>query len=517
MNMKEKWWKQSRVHNLLFLAVFAGLAWLFGYPETFFNPPQSVHTWRQTNGLSMTQMYYQYDVPFFEPEIHNQFSEDGLSGKTAGEFPIIYYFMAQVWKVTGKSEWSFRLFHLLILYAGLFLLFLTVKRATGNLVAGGFTSLLVYTSPMVIFYGPNFLPDVPSLALVFMAWYFLYQFTLGRKYHFLWFSAISFTLAISLKITASLSFIAIGAWAVAELFLVKKKFRVLNFRLSHFLPFVLGLVLASAWYLYVERYTSRFGGSFSHHGIWPAWNMTSEQFHRIIDSLDKIYFREFFWPPLQYATLAVWLFMLFNIRKIHPFLGYMLLIMPLGLMGILILWFQVLEGHDYYMITQIQVLVIVWAAFFYHLKDRRFMNHPVALVVMVLLLAILAGNGRHRHMARYEGWMNEGYTMHMEALTEIEPMFRQWGIHPDDKVISIPDFSVNASLYYMGRRGYTDFASDFSREEIFRKRIEQGARYLVINDTTMLANPVAGSFAQHFLGEYRNVRVYDLQPFLENR
>lgn len=56
--------KNKNYGNLLFIILFAGFCWMFNFQETFLQPPQSVHTWRQTNCLSMTQMYYQYDVPF---------------------------------------------------------------------------------------------------------------------------------------------------------------------------------------------------------------------------------------------------------------------------------------------------------------------------------------------------------------------------------------------------------------------------------------------------------------------
>ena len=97
------WIKSKWFSGLVFSLLFAGLCWYFNYNDTFFQSPQSVHIWRQTNSLSMTQMYYQYNVPFFQPEIQSQVCDQGTSGKTVGEFPIIYYAMAKVWKIFGKS------------------------------------------------------------------------------------------------------------------------------------------------------------------------------------------------------------------------------------------------------------------------------------------------------------------------------------------------------------------------------------------------------------------------------
>jgi hypothetical protein len=508
---KKSWVKSKWFSGLVFSLVFAGLFWFYNYNETFFRSPQSIHIWRQTNGLSITQMYYQHNLNFFQPEIQNQMGDGGISGKSAGEFPVIYFAVAKIWQAFGKSEWSFRLFQLLILFSGIFLLFRMLIPITGNALRAGFISMLVFTSPMLIFYGPNFLPDAPALAFTFIAWFFFYQFYAKRKSLSLWISAAFFFLAITLKITAATGFIALGMWCVIENLFIKAEKRIFNFRLKHYIPFILSILLIVFWNYYVNYYNDLHKADYTFRGIWPIWDTTKAKFYQVIDMLDKIYFREFFSPSLQYTTMLVWIFMLFNIKKIAPFFGFLLIVMPAGFAVILALWFQVLEGHDYYLITQIQVLVIIWAIFFSYLKEKKLWNHPVVYVLLIVVSGLLANDGMRRNKARYEGWMNEGYKMHMEALTEIEPNFKEWNIKPDDKVISIPDLSINASLYYMNRKGYTDFGSDFSKAEIFRLRISQGAKYLVINDTTILGQPLIQKFAGEFVGSYRNIKVFKLK------
>ena len=511
-----KWYRKGWFTGGIFALLFASLFWIYGYHSTFSQPPQSVHTWRQTNSLSMTQMYYQYNVPFLEPEIQNQISDDGLSGKTVGEFPVIYFLVAKAWQLFGKSEWLFRVFHWLILFAGAFMLFRMMGKITGNPFMAAFVPLLMMTSPMIIFYGPNFLPDAPSLAFILISWYFLYSFIQKRKMLPLWLSAFFFFLAISLKITAATSFIAIGGWVLLETLFLPREKRLFRFRLVHYIPFIIVMAALVAWYWFVYYYTDLHKGSFSYLGIWPIWKLSGEQFHRIMDTLDKIWFRDFFWPPLQYATFALWLFLLTQWGKLKPIMRYMLLVMPLGLAGILALWFQVLEGHDYYMISQIQTFLVIWIIFFIYFRDTRVSGYKAVNVIWIIVVIFLAYNGRKRHLERYTGWMNEGYKVHFESLTTIQPWFTQWGVGENDLVISLPDYSINASLYYMNRKGYTDFASDFSREETFVKRIGQGAKFLVVNDSTILNRPEVSKFTLYPAGQYKNIRVYDLRPYFRN-
>lgn len=67
------------------------------------------HMWRQADCLSITHHYYTGN-PFLEPEMHIQLGHNYTTGKSAGEFPVLYYMVAGFWKVFGKSYLSFRLF-----------------------------------------------------------------------------------------------------------------------------------------------------------------------------------------------------------------------------------------------------------------------------------------------------------------------------------------------------------------------------------------------------------------------
>lgn len=502
------------VASLIFTVVFVILFFAFNLNRTFFEPPQSVHIWRQTNSLSLALNYYQHDLPLFAPEMHNQFCDLGNSGKAVGEFPIIYYVVAKIWKITGPQEWIFRLVQTLILFVGLWCLFQVLHGLFRNWFWAGFTSLLLFTAPMLVFYGPNFLPDGPSLGFVFIAWYFIMKFLEKRSLGFLWLSALFFSLSMLLKITSGLSFIAFGGWIVYELLFQKNEKRIFNFGWKHFVPFLTTVVVTVAWYLYVEYYNKLHYGHFSYHGIWPVWKMTQEQFVRIIDVLDKIYFKELFLPFTQYVTFAIWLFLLVTLKRLKPVFRFFFLVLTAGFVMQLLLWFQVLEGHDYYTINLLATFVAVWAILFRQIRNWKYFTHPVFYLIGIAFFTWNGYTCRERIHVRYNSWMNDMYTKQFASLKEIEPFFEQIGVKPDDKVISLPDYTINGSLYFMNRRGYTQFGSDFSKPEGFYTRINNGAKYLVVNDTTLLHQPEVQPFIIKKLGEFKNIWVYDLQGIL---
>ena len=122
----------------------------------------------------------------------------------------------------------------------------------------------------------------------------------------------------------------------------------------------------------------------------------------------------------------------------------------------------------------------------------------------------------YRIEKHYTGWRNGLYLERMQPLVEIEPYFKELGIGAEDKLISLPDYSINASLYYMNRKGYTEFGSDFNKAETFYTRIKQGAKFLIINDSTILKQPLLEPFIKVKSGEYKNILIYDLQGIIKN-
>jgi hypothetical protein len=497
--------------RLVFTAVFVALCLIYNLNETMFTRPQSIHIWRQTNSLDIALNYYNYNNSLFEPQIHNQFCDGGLSGKTAGEFPLIYFGVAKLWKIFGVHEWIFRFVQLSMLFLGLFAFFEICTYFFKNQFWAGFVSLLLFTSPMFVFYGINFLPDGPSLVLMFVGWYFVLRFHRERKNSWLWIAAFFFAFAVTIKITSAISLIAFAGWVSYEWIFQKKQQRIINYSIRQVLPFIVMIVLSVGWYYYVSYFNRLHQGEISYFGIWPIWKMTGKQFFEIKDAVDKIFFKEYMNPYLQYLTFLLWIGLILRFRKSSLMQNWGLILLPLGALGILVLWFQVLNAHDYYLITLLIVFAFVWFAVFNSLKQFRWMKHPA---MSVLLLAIFSYNVftcQQRLSDRYKGWMNDWFVNNLQALGELEPKLQELNIGKNDRVISIPDPSVTASLYFMNRPGYTDFASDFTKEDEFKKRISQGAKYLIVNDTTILKNAVLQPFIMKPIGHYKNVSVFDLR------
>ncbi|MCB0469012.1 MAG: hypothetical protein KDC64_12495, partial [Aequorivita sp.] len=103
------------------------------------------------------------------------------------------------------------------------------------------------------------------------------------------------------------------------------------------------------------------------------------------------------------------------------------------------------------------------------------------------------------------------YNDNLKALITTGPLFNELRIDENDKVISIPDLSINGSLYYMNRKGFTEFASNLSTTDGFYERIEDGAEYLIVNDSTVLSNDYLAPFIQKKIGQHGNILIFDIR------
>jgi len=108
--------------------------------------------------------------------------------------------------------------------------------------------------------------------------------------------------------------------------------------------------------------------------------------------------------------------------------------------------------------------------------------------------------------------MNENYQAYMYRFENITPYLRTIDIMPDDKVLCLPDGSINISLYFMNQKGWTNYSTDLDSSKIMGK-INQGADYLFIYIDTLYNNKNITPFIKHKIGEYNDIDIYDISGF----
>ena len=162
-------------YSVIFL-VFSSL-----YYSDFLNSgPVNNHMWRQTDCLSLTRNYAE-GASFFEPEMDLLLAKNFESGKTAGEFPIIYYTIGKLWKWFGESYLTYRLSYLILLYIGLLYFLKSLIIIFKNPIWALFFTLLMFTAPVLVVYGISFLTDAPAFCFSLIALYHFIRYTQFHK------------------------------------------------------------------------------------------------------------------------------------------------------------------------------------------------------------------------------------------------------------------------------------------------------------------------------------------------
>jgi len=484
---------------------------IYDYPSVVMKRPQSVHHWRQSDCASITLNYYQTGMKFFEPQTHNLTSDNNTTGFNAtSEIPFGYYFIASLYKVFGPHDFIYRSINTLLFLIGLFFLFKLIFLLTGSFFWSAFASLLFFTSPVLVYYGNNFLTDSTALAMSFVAWFYFSKYYIGKQSKFFYLSMLFFFIAGSYKITALISLVAIAAAFFAEIT------GMLKFEKSNSIfakPWqqagVIGLIfiVIASWALYARNYNLAHKSMYFSTQTFPVWNVSSDEMPKIIENIRVLWLNQYFHVATLWFLLAAFIAVVFYIRKANKLYFTITILMLIGVVLYIILWFWTFKDHDYYTINLYILPVFVLLNFILLLKNH-FQALYASKIVRGLFLLFLLFNLNHaqkQQFSRYNHW----WTEHPEYKDyhDITPYLRSLGIAPLDTVICLPDMS-HFTLYLMNQRGWTECMGCNSDSIEISESINRGAKYLIINGEEVLNRNYLQSFLQHKIGEYKQVKIY---------
>jgi len=357
--------------NYLFLLSFIALFFLYGYYDILFLRPQSMHQWRQADCLQLAHNYLN-NWNFFQPSIHNYFSDNDTSGKSAGEFPILYYFVAILWKIFGEHEFIYRIVVLTIFYAGLYVLNDLLKNLFNSVFWSLSITILISTSPILVFYSNNFLTNVPAFSFMLLGWNYFYKYYIHKKNKWLIVSTVFFTLAGLLKMTAYISFIIIGFYYFVEFigYLLKPKEprRIFKELLNSFITLFSGFLILLSWYVYATYYNNLHGGKYTFNGLMPVWEMSKEKWASIKTFVDNILVHQFLSTISLWVVVFMMLFLLLNFKKVNKFIYTTLILLIIAITCFVLLWIQAMDAHDYYIINLLILPLFIFVGFIWHFK-----------------------------------------------------------------------------------------------------------------------------------------------------
>lgn len=507
---------------MIFLLLFVAICLVYNYYKILPLRPRSIHQWRQTDCLSIALNYYYEGMNFFKP--HTHWLGNTGTGKLVGEFPIIYYLVAILWKIFGYHEIIFRSVDIAIVFTGLWMF----RKMLFNFLEDSFwatsISLFVFTSPVLVFYTNNFLPDAPSFGLTLAGWYLFGKYYMASRQKYLWWAMIFFLFAGLLKVSSMISWVSLGLIFMFDLFRKGKVF--LTYKIQTLIALGVVLVAVAAWYLFANNYCSEL--YFSMH-TYPIWALSGEKIQQVF-----YFFNEDMGPFIMNGSavavlIIMYLYILFNRKNADSVLFAITQLLVLGGMCYSLLWFEAFQVHDYYFIVLLIIPAFILLTFFHTLKKNaadlfhsRFLKVSFALL-LVWNIYYCAEKYKIRYLSygsyaiairekNYWDWFHSDYKSHYEAFETITPYIRELGIKREDRVISMPDQSPNISLYLMDQKGWTTFDyCPIINAEGMQTKIAMGAKYLFVSRPEIYNLDYMQPYLKKKIGEYKNVTIFDLR------
>ena len=462
---------------------------------------------------------------FFRPQTHGLYSDQCTTGYASpSEVPVLYYFIAILYKIFGYHELIFRAVNLIIFYLGLYYLFRLACLMLNDLFFSAIVLALIFTSPVLVYYGNNFLPNTVALSFSLIGWYHFYRYHLHKKTGTLLLSMLFFGIAGLLKITELTGLLIILVLMLAD------RLKITSLKLvadRDFIPGIISILLIftaiAGWLWYAKAYNNQHGSiQFSTH-TYPYWRLGKAAVDNVFHKMHTLWFADYFYPPTLYGMIACIPFTAVFLKRSDKLLSVVSLFLILAVVAFSLLWFQALADHDYFFIGFYVLPAFLFINFFVILKSLK-LKIVYQRIIQVVLIGVTFVNLLHAHerqLIRYNSWMND--YPEMQDVYTIKPWLREQGIHERDTVVFYPGVNIRA-LYLMNLKGWPVADHTWARPKdqlpdsvLMGTFLANGAKYLITNNiNSLMAYPLLLPYAKDLYGKYGSVYIFRIPPQQDN-
>ncbi len=496
--------------NYLFFALLILLYFYFDFYKVLFLKPQGIHFMRQTDSLSFAANYYNNGFHFFQTKVFNQQS---LNGNAACEFPIIYYLAALLRLIYNNDVFILRLITLLISSTGFLYLFKLLKAFfKSEYFAYTFTFLFI-SSTVLLNYSINFLPDPSSLGLIFIGWFYFYNFINQRdksKNGIIAF--VFFTIASLLKVTFFIHPLSAFLTVICLDVLAKKSFKIIvkeNINTISIMFFSLLIIIS--WNLYMIDYNIKNQVKSFLFEPLPIWNLSKKEIFKVWDYMSNYWFTKYYFQTTFHLFFLVTILGILFIKK-----GEKVILIPAvfvfsGTLAFFTLFYSQFKEHDYYFITLIPAIVFIVSSSFVSLKNKfpNLINH-FSIKLILALICLLSLNYANKKLAERFSIKNDLYAVIGDKLSNSESFINTLNISKKAKFIIVPDLTPNGGLYFINHSGWN--IQDSSSVSIlkYKKYIRKGADYVILTDSNYITNLNFNFKSLQFVGEDNGLKIFKI-------
>lgn len=469
---------------LISLICILCVAFFYGYPHIGQLLPQGSHLWRQADCLAMAQNYRQFHLPFFQPETYNLQSDNG---KVAGEFPLFYFIAA----CFSNTALALRVLHTFLFLCGIMATYFIAFHFLRRQLLSVFCTLLLFTSPLLVFYGNNFLSDVPALSVSFIGWAIFFGAYRKRKPGWLAVSFLFFTLGALLKASQVINF--------CILFIMLASSNIPQQRVKLILSgcFLIPVVL---WYVYAKSYNRLHHDNYYCLNIAPIWELSFYDIGlgiwRMVVSLSNNYF----WRPVSLVLLGSVYFLLKHRKKLERDLRLIMLSSFLLTILYILLFYQKMSGHEYYytvfFIFMLFALIGILKTYNRFHSENIFAHSVLFMLLIPAIIFCKFFTAEKLSDNLYNGYLSSA---------EMQDFLLTHGVTETRTILSLPDDSPNKTLCLLKRKGFTEF-NDYTLILKAKK-----SDFLLLGNDSWKNDRTISPSLQDSIGSFHGFTLYSLK------
>ena len=426
------------------------------------NPLNDYIAWRQTETAAIAANYYKDHLPFLYPEI----DWAGPHGHAEMEFPLFPYLISLLYRLFGQVDCLGRILAV-ICSAGVAWAVYDIGCRLLNIRTGLLAAVFFAVSPLAIFFGRTFQPDMMMVCFSTVSLALLLRWTGTIWDRWYWFSAAALMAGILLKPPCLIVMLPM-LWIF---------FRQAQRGWIVFLELVLySLVIlfpAFLWYSHAHAFFVETGATFMWHYKGFSWNETLFSYyhnHKFWFAITKrISYHIFGYIGLLPFLLGFW-------HLMKPYEGRPLIL--LWLLGVLV-FYMAIPGHNiyhlYYSIVVIPPLVLTAAIGAYELGRWIYnkWNFSPGWTFIFPVLMFCSGVG----LMDNNDWYKNLYPYYDDAITLQSRIPKNALLAVMDEIPHTPEF-----FYFVQRKGWhqcRDARDGVDESPWIEEMKQKGATYYV--------------------------------------
>lgn len=474
----------------IFIGILLILYFLFDFYAIVFREPYGIHFIRQTDSLSFVANYYRHGFHFFEPQI---FHLQSIDGKTACEFPILYYLTALSYLIFGEHSFILRIITLTISTVGFIYLFKLTQLFIKDILISLPLSLMICSSSVLLYYSNNYLPDASVFGLTMIAWYHYFKFTnLPDCQKNLHYAILFFFFASIIKITYLINPIA----AILSLILVsyqkQKSIKAVFFEHRKILLYsVLLFLLILSWNIYQWWYNHIHQASYFLVKPNPIWDLNNSEIWEVWGYMKNYWFSQYYYQTAFHFFFLL-IFAGFFLKSKNYALKLNIVLLFVGSFSYFMFFYIQFKNHDYYFIAFLPLLILLCIQSFLKFIGRfpKFVLSNYFKLFLFILFMLSFRHSEKKLSERFDTKKSDLFADISKKLAHTREFLDKKNIPVKAKFIIYTDLSPNGGLYSIKRPGWNIEENSEKGKSFLKSYLQKDAEYIIFTDSTFIINEI---------------------------